>query len=133
MDAVRAGHPLPEPVPPGTALSPHPPDRQCPHSVLAADPDLTLSTLPRRGNITRSRADDHSHTEYPYLDGVRLDHSRADNPTDQGGYRVERQTQCATVGIRTRYPSAPVSRLPPQRPTPASEPWRSTITPIKAS
>jgi hypothetical protein len=27
------------------------------------------------------------------------------------GYRVERETQCATVGIRTRYPSAPVSRL----------------------
>jgi hypothetical protein len=32
--------------------------------------------------------------------------------TQNGGYRVERQTQCVTVGIRTRHPSAPVSRLP---------------------
>lgn len=28
-----------------------------------------------------------------------------------GGYRVECQTQCVTVGIRTRCPTAPVSRL----------------------
>ena len=61
----------------------------------------TLCRQPRRNNA-----------EYPVRYRSHGYRNELGLATYRVGYRVERQTQCVTVGIRTRRPSAPVSWLP---------------------